>query len=295
MGNITHPFTHFASADYPLPKEQFDQLSNAGQGMIHLPVLMGAVGIFHSVPLQKHDPLKEPANLNLTSCLVARIYKGEITDWTHPEITAINPAFDLPLQLNNYGKPKEDQSFPIKVAHRTSGSSSTYALTAYLHKSCPEHWDAELVGSTVTWPLEGMDSFLSAEGTSSMLANIEQEPGTIGYADSGLAFDEGLAEVALKMDQVSMKTDFFLTSKNALNKDGVSATLAAEGASIPTRGDVDWSGVDLINQVEVRLPTRRRTGHGIIRHACAELFSHMCTCRRYLRFRRVIFMLGRWC
>lgn len=78
LGNITHPFNDFASADYPLHKEQYDQLAAAGQGVVHLPVVMGAVGVFHAVPLQNMDAAM---NLNLTSCLVARIFNGEIEDW----------------------------------------------------------------------------------------------------------------------------------------------------------------------------------------------------------------------
>lgn len=263
MGNVTHPFTHFASSDYPLPGDLYQTLKDAGKEMIHLPVLMGAIGIFHSVPLQQQDAL-QTSDLNLTSCLVARIYQGEITDWTHPDIVEINPNLNLPVQLNNYGKPKEDQHFPIKVVHRDAGSSSTYAITAYLHKSCPDHWGEHLVGNSVDWPMAGSDSFLPTQGTSAMISTILETPGAIGYADSGLAMDQGLQEVALKMEQVSMKDGFYLTSKNALNKGGVSATLEAEGAMIPTSGDADWSGVDLINQVEVRFD-RRQSSRGSIK------------------------------
>jgi ABC-type phosphate transport system substrate-binding protein len=78
MGNITHPQIDFGSADYPLPKENFDALTNAGVEIVHLPVVMGAVAVFHSLPLVKDSAA---THLNLTSCLVARMYKGEITDW----------------------------------------------------------------------------------------------------------------------------------------------------------------------------------------------------------------------
>jgi len=250
MGNITHPFTHFASSDYPLPKQLYNSLHSAGKEMIHLPVLVGAIGVFHSVPLKQPNGPLEMIDLNLTSCLVARIYQGDITDWNHPEIVEINPNMDLPVALNNYGKPKEDQSFPIHVVHRDTGSSSAYALTAYLHKSCPEHWDAHLVGNTVDWPLTGDERYISAQGTSTMIAAILDTPGAIGFADAGLALDQGVSEVALKMEQVTINGGFFLTTNNALKKNGVSATLDAQGANIPTSGDADWSGVDLINQVE---------------------------------------------
>lgn len=78
IGNVTRPYNHFGSSDYPLPKENFEALANAGVEMVHLPVVMGAVAVFHSLPLAKEDA---STNLNLTSCLIARIYKGEIEDW----------------------------------------------------------------------------------------------------------------------------------------------------------------------------------------------------------------------
>ena len=78
MGNVTHPFGDFASSDYPLSKEKFDELASAGVGIVHLPVIMGAVGVFHSVPLVQGEVA---VDLNLTSCLVARIYSGDIDDW----------------------------------------------------------------------------------------------------------------------------------------------------------------------------------------------------------------------
>jgi len=255
MGNITHPFTHFASSDYPLPKLLYESLRNAGKEMIHLPVMVSAIGVFHSVPLKHPNAPLDVIDLNLTSCLVARIYQGDIVDWNHPEIVEVNPNLDLPVAVNNYGKPKEEQIFPIQVVHRDMGSSSTYALTAYLHKSCPEHWGEQLVGNTIDWPLTGDDRFILAQGTSTMIASILGTPGAIGFADAGLAFDQGVAEAALKMDQVSIKGGFYLTTRDALKKNGVSATLDANGTNIPTRGDADWSGVDLINQVEVRSST----------------------------------------
>ena len=91
-----------------------------------------------------------------------------------------------------------------------------------------------------------------------MISTIQGEPGAIGYADAGFALDEGSLEVALKMDHTSLKEDFFLTSENSLNKDGILATLSSEGASIPDAGDKDWSGVDLINQTKVSIHHRQR-------------------------------------
>lgn len=256
VGNITHPYSDFGSSDYPLPKEHFESLSAAGKEMVHLPVVMGSVGIFHSVPVVQDDIIPsgsedEVLSVNLTSCLVARIYNGDVDDWTHPDIAEINPGMKLPVQLDFYGNPKDDQSYPIKVAYRGLGSGTTNLFTTYLNKACPEHWPEELVGSEIEWPIAGNDNAIPVQGTSEMLRTIAGGEAIIGYSNSGVALDQGLNEIALKMQQTTLKDDFFLTSKNAISKDGIAAAVSSAGT--PERGDVDWSGVDLVNKVEVRI------------------------------------------
>jgi ABC-type phosphate transport system substrate-binding protein len=247
VGNITHPFTDFSSSDNPLTKERYDSLNDAGAELIHLPVVMGAIALFHSVGIGEDSNI----HLNLTSCLVARIFKGEIDDWMHPEIKEINPSLEFPVQLDFYGQPKEDQSTPIKVVHRALGSGSTFTFTSYLHKACPEYWEAELAGEEIEWPMAGSDRLIGAQSTSEILTAIKTVPYAIGYADAGFALDEGLSEVALRMDQSTLKEPFFLTSENAVSKDGLAAALQSDGANIPATGDADWSSVDTINQVGV--------------------------------------------
>jgi ABC-type phosphate transport system substrate-binding protein len=65
LGNITFPYNDFASGDIPIPVESYQQLQDHDIEMIHLPVLMGAIGMFHSVPVKKGR------NLNMTSCTLA--------------------------------------------------------------------------------------------------------------------------------------------------------------------------------------------------------------------------------
>ena len=71
----------FGSGDLPISTEAYNNYTAAGIGVVHLPVLLGAVSIFHSVPA---------TDLNLTSCLLARIFKREITSWDHEDILAEN-------------------------------------------------------------------------------------------------------------------------------------------------------------------------------------------------------------
>ena len=52
-----------------------------------VPALFGAVSFFHSV--------EGVPDMKLTSCLIARIFTRDITDWSHPDILEYNPDIDL--------------------------------------------------------------------------------------------------------------------------------------------------------------------------------------------------------
>ena len=240
VGNVTIPQNDFSSGDYPMRQDRYNTLKKQGIEMVHLPVLLGAIGFFHSVPV------KPGHTLNMTSCLLARVFRRDITDWNHPDIQAINPNADIPVQLDNYGNVAPDQSFPITVARRLLGSSSTFGITKYMNKACPAEWPEELVGSRIDWE----EDTKTCPGTSLMVNCVRGTEGTIGYVDAGLGHDEGLKEVALKMDNVGFRKEFYLTSANAISKGGILPVLDEETSQIPTSADDDWSAVDLINQVE---------------------------------------------
>ena len=103
------PASDFSSGDLPLNNTVYRAFQDADIEVLHLPVLLGAVSFFHSVPVQR---------LNLTGCLLARIFDRKITDWTAKEITDLNPELR-----------ERQESFPIRVARRVRGSSSTDAVT----------------------------------------------------------------------------------------------------------------------------------------------------------------------
>jgi ABC-type phosphate transport system substrate-binding protein len=104
---FTTPVIDFASGDIPITTDDFQAMQNAGIEMIHIPVVLGAVSYFHSVPVEQ---------LNLTACLLARIYTGDITKWNDVAIIRNNPNLDV-------------GSLDITVATRLKGSSSTYSTT----------------------------------------------------------------------------------------------------------------------------------------------------------------------
>jgi phosphate transport system substrate-binding protein len=175
VGNGTHTYnTDFASGDYPMTPDNYQLLQSHNVEMIHVPVLLGAIGVFHSVPVE------EGTHLNLTACIIARIYTHEIRDWNHPDIKALNPALAIPTKYDSYGNIESDQSYPITVAGRSAGSSSTNTFTSYLNKACPDVWPVDMVGSTV-------DFHPSTKicPSNTLAQCVAETPGTIFYIDSG--------------------------------------------------------------------------------------------------------------
>ena len=116
-GDKTVPANDFGSGDIPISTANYDALSQAGVEIVHLPFVLGAISVFHSIP----NVPDGVGGLNLTSCLLARIFSRDIVVWDHPDILAQNPNLERRLPTANY---------PITVAHRLFGSSSTASLTA---------------------------------------------------------------------------------------------------------------------------------------------------------------------
>jgi ABC-type phosphate transport system substrate-binding protein len=108
------PAAAFGSGDIPMNASAHEKMTEQGRDMVHLPIFLGAVSFFHKLP--------ETTNLNLTSCLLARIFMRNITEWRHADIVELNPNLVL-----------DPPDLPITVARRDSGSSSTFAMS---HVSC---------------------------------------------------------------------------------------------------------------------------------------------------------------
>jgi ABC-type phosphate transport system substrate-binding protein len=217
IGNITHSDSMFGSGDIPLSTEDYSLFPE--DSIFHLPIVLGSIGFFHSVPVGDQQ-------LNLSPCILAKIFNRKITDWSDAEI--MNDNHDLVLS----------DSTAITVARRVQGSSSTASITAYLHQVCPEEWPAEMVGSVIEWPADTV----GCDGSSAMTDCITGTPGTIGYIESGHGHAEGLQEIELLN---SAQT--FINSKEAAEKGGIVA--AVENAVFPDSLHGDFSSVNLLNQV----------------------------------------------
>jgi len=214
---------NFGAGDIPMSNANYDLLTAQGRKMLHVPFAMGAIGVFHSVPTAGLGG----APLDLTPCVLAKIFSTQITDWSDPEIRELNPSMT--------------HSGPISVTHRVEGSSSTAGFTAYLGKAtedtCPNVWTLG-TGSTIVWPAETN----AAQGSGGMSDFIAATEGAIGYIDAGHGHAEGLGEVDLLN-----KDGLYLSTKEADIGAAGTLALSAVPSAIPTDPTSNFGDVNLYN------------------------------------------------
>mmetsp|Transcript_35931 Transcript_35931/g.84113 ORF Transcript_35931/g.84113 Transcript_35931/m.84113 type:complete len:941 (-) Transcript_35931:206-3028(-) len=226
--NGYNSYNHFGAGDIPMAADRYATLQTNGVTMLHLPFALGALGVFHSVPMNEvgSDSLK------LDGCLLAKIFSGKITSWNDPEIVAKNPGMSVPAATEL-----------IRVGHRTLGSSSTGGLSGYLDKKCSAEWGLS-TGSTIAWPTSA--GFTAVQGSQGMQAHIDENPYAIGYLDAGHGHDFGMSEVALENLNGMTRTS---KEAIALTPSGVAeaGNQGVNANAFPAQATGDWSAVNLFD------------------------------------------------
>lgn len=188
--NSYKAYNHFGSGDVPMSSANYQTLTDNGREMLHVPFAIGAVSFFHSIPGLDMDHNR----LNLTACLLAKIFQRDIKTWDDPEIVAENPMLRVLPDLAG----KE-----IKVVRRALGSSSTNGATEYLSLACPATWTLGS-GKTINWP----EGTVAAQGSGGVSSYLAQNAYAISYLDSGFGHSVDLTEIHLKN-----KAGVYLNSK----------------------------------------------------------------------------------
>lgn len=114
--------------------------------------------------------------LNLDAATIAKIFKGDITNWNDPAIAALNDGTTFP-------------DLAITAVHRSDDSGTTKNFTDYLNKVAPEIWDQKAADPFPYQSGEG------AQGTSGVVDAVKNGTGTIGYADASKAGSLGVAAI----------------------------------------------------------------------------------------------------
>ena len=148
----------FAGSDAYLDDEEVTAaVERCGDGeLIQLPAYISPIAVAYNV-----EGIDE---LQLSPETLARIFTQEITSWDDPAIAADNPDATLP-------------STPITPVNRSDGSGTTANFTDYLAAAAPDVWT---YGEVDDWPVAGGTG---GQGTSGVVAAINQTDGAIGYAD----------------------------------------------------------------------------------------------------------------
>lgn len=214
-------YNHFGSGDVPMKSSLFPDLATNGRSMVHIPFVMGAIAIFHSVPSADFGTKNE---VDLDACTLAKIFSRTIKTWDDPAILAQNPGMKVPAGQN------------IKVVHRVKGSSSTAGTTEYLNTACPSEWKLGDPGTTVAWT----DDTFEGQGSDGISEFIQANEYAIGYIDAGHGHRLGLSEVALQNKNGKYR------KSDAVDTDiGAAGAVALADGILPADSSADWSAVNL--------------------------------------------------
>lgn len=177
--------TSFAGSDSYLSDEELEGTFDAcadSSSAIDLPVYISPIAIAFNV-----DGVDR---LNLDAETLARIFNGEITNWSDSAIVELNPEADLP-----------DQN--ITVVYRSDDSGTTENFTEYLYDNVPEVWDNE-PSETYPYNFAGAEG---AQGTSGVVDAIANGTGTIGYADASRIGDLATVNIKVGDEFVSLSAE----------------------------------------------------------------------------------------
>jgi phosphate transport system substrate-binding protein len=153
--DIAAGLVNFGASDAPL-----SVYSGVPSNLVQIPWALTATGVSYRI-----DGLRLPrhTSLHLTGSVLAKIYLGQITNWSDPAIRSLNKGAHIP-------------STPITVLWRSDSSGDTYAFTRYLSDVSGAF--ASKVGSStaVSFP-----TGVGAKGNSGMASAVAGTNGAIAY------------------------------------------------------------------------------------------------------------------
>lgn len=160
---------NFGASDAPLSDDQLQEHPT----VVHIPMTLGAVSIGYNLT-------GVPTGLHLTGDVLARIYLGQITSWSDPAITSLNPSMKIP-------------NLPIAVVHRSDGSGTTFIFTSYL-SLMNSAWATKVGhGTAVDWPVG-----IGGKGSEGVSGQVKQTPGGIGYFEMAYSVENKIPMVAMR-------------------------------------------------------------------------------------------------
>jgi phosphate transport system substrate-binding protein len=157
------------------PAADPDPTATGGCRPVGVPVLAAPVTVVHSLP-------GLPA-LTVTPSVLARVYLGQVTEWSDPEIAAANPGVELP-------------SAPIAVVRPDAPGAATEALSRFLAARVPELWT---VPPGSAWPAAP-----AGAPVADVLGQVRRTPGALGYVAGPVPRGRGAAAASVDVDSAGV-------------------------------------------------------------------------------------------
>ena len=193
---VTEGTVDFGASDAIMNDEQLKAYADKhGSGILHFPMVLGAVVPIYNVPGVN-------SALNFTPEALAGIFLGRVTKWNDPAIASANKGVNLPAN-------------DIVVVHRSDGSGTTYIWTDYLSKVSSDWSTKPGKGASISWPVG-----LGGKGNEGVSGLIRNTPNSIGYV-------ELIYAVQTKIEYASVKS----ASGDFVKADFNSVSVAAAGAA----------------------------------------------------------------
>ncbi len=177
----------FAGSDAHLDDTEAEKAKEVcgNDGAFEFPVYISPIAVAFNV--------EGVDSLNLSPDTIAKIFKGEITNWNDAAIKADNPDATLP-------------DLKITAVHRADDSGTTENFTEYLKATADKVWDQEPDGN---FPKSYGGE--AAQGTDGVVQTVTDTNGAIGYADAS-------AVGSLKSAKVKVGNEFVELSPEAATK-----------------------------------------------------------------------------
>jgi phosphate transport system substrate-binding protein len=166
---ITNRQVDFGASDAPLSPDQ----ANACKGCVQIPWALSATSIAYNVP-------GAPVHLNLDGSTISKIFLGQITNWSDPEIKALNKGASLP-------------DLKITPVFRSDGSGTSFNFTDYL-SSVNAEWKSKIGVSTQP----AFPTGVGAKGSGGVAGVVSRTDGAVTYVDVAYALKNHIRFAAVR-------------------------------------------------------------------------------------------------
>ena len=179
----------FGATDEPI---KASEIAKVKRGVVQIPMVGGTIAVAYNKP---------GCTLKLTQKQVADIFLGTIKDWKQLGCTA----------------------GPVRVAHRSDGSGTTFAFTNSLSTFSSE-WKSKVgEGKSVKWPVG-----VGGKGNEGVSGTVKTTPGSIGYVNTGFVKANKLQATAVQNKAGQFVLPTAKSGAIALNSITLDSNLAGE-------------------------------------------------------------------